>query len=224
MATVLVSKQFISDVEDHISNMRNDELKFKKLDDCTSLELSGTIKPKFLEAIAWGEHIHLRSMMPKEWLNEREYRISLELKTEGNTRIFLPVEFPRSSTAMPPGFSGYRNYTVTQEMLDDRDKYGSCPDYALVVDAFKKSIERDAVCKKWGETTDAVKKYFNACPSVNKAVMLQPSMMVYVPKQYIMKIEKPVERKSREIPEIDAAMLAAQAVEMQIARSIHGGA
>jgi len=220
MATVLVSKQFLSSVEEHINKMRDDELKLKRLSDCGSLELGALVKPRFLEAIAWGEHTHLRNMMPQEWLSNREYRISLELKTESNTKIQLPVEFPRGNALMPPQYSAYRNHTVTPEMLNDRDKYGSCPDYNLVVDTFKKLVERTAVFRKWGDTAAAVKKFFEACPSVNKAVALQPSMMLYVPKEYILKLETQVERKKREVPEIDADNLAAQVVALRLCQSV----
>ena len=224
MATVLISKQFLSDVDDHINKMRDDELKFKGLTDCTSLELPPHIMPKFLEMIAWGEHLHLRDKMPQEWVKPQENRMDLVVKPSNDVRATLTVEFKPGNAVMPPLYSRYHDHEVPLHVLFDKNVYCGYPDYQYVADAFEKSISRVEIFKKWNNTLDQVKKFFAACPSVNKALTLQPSMMVYVPKQYINKVEAQVERKKREIPEIDAAALASQAVEMQIARSIHGGA
>lgn len=229
MATVLISNRFIDDVRNLVDGLMNDDVKFKCGTELGKVSLAHIKTPlRYLESVAWmPEYAHYATSMPQRWKkqsNRMDFRVAMTRSDGVNVRLGLSAVDLNDATWFPPDFGPYHDHDIT---LDELKAAAANPDYpeaALLLDAFTKKERSVELELKWRTTREEVIKYFTACPSVNKAIMLNPAMKMYVPKQYLKRLEQPAPTKTkREIPQIDVGQLAAHAVEVSIARSINQG-
>lgn len=225
MATVLISNQLIQEIRSHVQQMKSDEIKFKLGDtkDADMLQLlNGPLL--FLEKLTWGEHAPLARTLPEQW-KKRSNRMDIEVVNDKEKISFSCCNI-NADTWFPPDFQSYKDQRVTLATLLDPDMQAQFPEVKIILETYHKRKALQDIETKWNQTEESVSNYFRACPSLNKGLALQPAMRMYVPKHYLARVDKPSERAKtdREIPQIDGAALAAQAVEVTLARSIHGGA
>lgn len=183
MAYVAISGELKENVKEQIKNLqRKDSGSIPDVPSSVSLD---TI-PEDLKDKVWGEHRHLEAMMPKEW---KLYRDELTLKVEfvlensDVCKTSFDIKFNRpAELACPPNT---RPYSFAVEV----DEY-----YPLVAEYLvyrKKIAEVDA---RWDKVRIDVMKFLENCKSLNEALKLWPDIRIYIPKQYIERIEKKAER------------------------------
>ena len=228
MATVYISKTFLSDVEALINNMASDDVRFKFGSNRNAVDLSQfSNRLRFLENLAWPkEHIEQAVTMPERW-KKRNTRASVRVHYfQGGVERKVDLECINinGATWFPPDFNAYGRFEVVEDALTMLHGDPQYPEARVIYEKFLTARDATALEQKWHNTKREVTNFFAACPSVNKALLLQPAMQMYVPRQYLDKIKRVEAAKVvREVPTIDAATLAAQAVEVSIARSINGG-
>jgi hypothetical protein len=174
MAYVAISGELLNTVRAGIQMMAR-----KELDTVGEVpKLEGT--ESFVEPALWGPYAHLRSQMPKEWK-----------RTAGS--ITLRIQFPdsvwqeavpfKNGVEAPPSYSPYDAQKVT--VLHD------LPEIAPIVTAI--SNRRDAK-RRWDGVERQVMDFINKCKSLNEALKLWPDLRMYIPKPYLDRVERKVER------------------------------
>lgn len=165
MAYVAISGEFIERVKAKINTMHRAELAvIGENYPRPKLTVSGGV----VQTI-WGEHMHLRSVMPEAWMNNYE-RIDCKIVRDGKSFTFQ-AEFPGGCT-MPPNFTNSGYLTV-----DESD-----PELKEVAEYFTK---RDEIDSRWVAVTYKVTNYLHSCKSLNEAVKLWPDVAMYVDKRDI---------------------------------------
>lgn len=159
MAYVAISGEFIERVRTKVQSMRNAELKTIGVFQNPQLSLNCEVVKKI-----WGEHIHLRQLMPHEWMNKYTY-IDCRGRLDGKAFTFR-VEFPTDCT-MPPKYSNHGYEEVDIEW----------PELAPVKEYFTKKLEID---ERWDSVDKKVVDYLHSCKSLNEAVKLWPDVTMYI--------------------------------------------
>lgn len=219
MATIRIGKEFLEHVEAHISRMRADDIKFKL--GVVDWAVKYNSPSEFATALLWGPHLHLVPLMPAHWATVRNH---LYLKVEHHSpRSPVTIRF-ESSIYGPPKWENHSAVDTTLATLADPTQQAKYPEVKLLHDAAERLFAKAELDAKWDATAQAVKAFFLSMPSVNTALKEKPEMRLYVPRSYLDKMDKPDPRTKRvvTVPEgFDAASLAAQAVEVQMARAIN---
>jgi hypothetical protein len=182
MAYVAISGELKTSVKEQIRNLERKDV--GAIPDVPSSVSLDTI-PEDLKDKVWGEHRHLEAMMPKDW---KVYRDDLTLKVKfvsddsivHNTTF--EVMFKGDTLPCPPNT---RPYSFAVEV----DEY-----YPMVAEYLvyrKKVVEVET---RWNKVKVDVMKFLENCKSLNEAIKLWPDIRIYIPKQYIERIEKKAER------------------------------
>jgi hypothetical protein len=182
MAYVAISGELKTSVKEQIRNLERKDV--GAIPDVPSGVSLDTI-PEDLKDKVWGEHRHLEAMMPKDW---KVYRDDLTLKVKfvsddsivHNTTF--EVMFKGDTLPCPPNT---RPYSFAVEV----DEY-----YPMVAEYLvyrKKVVEVET---RWNKVKVDVMKFLENCKSLNEAIKLWPDIRIYIPKQYIERIEKKAER------------------------------
>jgi hypothetical protein len=234
MATVLISRELIRNVERAIWRLEQKEVEPMEVEAkealanaarCISFE---TVKRKI-----WGEHAHLYPpAIPKEWCPVSRHtnhpdRVDLQLAftvkdprpdcydntAEKVVHVTVPVadlQGANGQTAIyvPPGYSDtYPHPTARMGHalpLMPEDKY------LAVTDILNAAKEAGA---KYKQMAQQVSHLLASSPSLNKAVFAYPEIKALIPDPWARKLDEKVERKARvreekpAMPEIDREAL-----------------
>jgi hypothetical protein len=183
MAYVAISGELKQSVKEQIKHLqRKDSGSIPDVPDNVVLD---TI-PEDLKDKVWGEHRHLEAMMPKDWKVYRE-ELCLKIKYALDDNIARETTFDIKCNrdkpfACPPNT---RPYSFSVEVDEHH------PLVAEFLVYRKKVAEVDA---RWDKVKVDVMKFLENCKSLNEAIKLWPDIRIYIPKQYIERIEKKAER------------------------------
>jgi len=231
MATVPVTDKFLEAVNTHVSDMERIDayINARPVSSITTAEL-GNVNADLIHRLAWKEHIPLRDLMPKGWMIDTS-RVRLNIKgireLDGGGRVAFDTTVQiEGKFLMPPMFSTFSTYTVS---VDELRVGQTVPQYQNeatgLLDAYARGIKYQECVAKWKLTREQVTAFFKAFKNVNTALKHTPSMCLYVPKDYLDRVNKVAAPRSRqaadtEIPEFDADALAAQAVTLKLQQSV----
>lgn len=174
MAYVAISTELQHAVRDGIKAMARKEL--ETIGEVPKLK--GT--EPFIEEAHWGSYAHLRGQIPKEW------------KREAST-IFLRVEFPDGTWQEPIGFVAAQDTPPTYSPYSyaKATVHADHPDIAHIAAVI--SNRRDAQ-KRWKEVEEQVMAFLLKCKSLNEGLKLWPDLRMYIPKHYLDRVERKVDR------------------------------
>lgn len=182
MAYVGISGDFIQAVKREISRMQDAEQNaFIE----PEREVHVHVAPHDIVQLVWGQYIGLRDQMPKEWLVEAhsvDMRVKLEHESEKCDSMYT-VKFTEPMLS-PPGYSRYRHDIYVAE-----DAY---PPMAAVVKYTREMME---IRVRWKKVNRQIVDFLQSCKSLNEALKLWPAVSVYIPKPYLDRIERKVERE-----------------------------
>lgn len=185
MAFVAISRDFMTRVNSKIEQMRRAEIKTLG-EDRPQLALH-TTDPFYMQTV-WGEHAHLQTQMPKDWLSYQE-TVRLKFKIPGATRAkehnnwfdFRAVCTSKDGFPIPPRFSSY----------DEKECDPHNPLMASILDYALKLNEIDS---RWETVQNKVTQFLYACKSANEAVKLWPDVAIYFDKDDVERLEKKATR------------------------------
>jgi hypothetical protein len=134
----------------------------------------------------WGEHLELRTKIPKEWKSSMRscYKVAMHKGHE----LTLTFSFNRNVDGPPNSGYGYRapgpiDLSIVQEHLDAQ-------------------VERKEIEQKWAKVQEDLEAFLKRCKSLNEALKLWPQIETYMPKEYVAWVHK--KREKREKEESDA--------------------
>jgi hypothetical protein len=205
MAYVAISGSLVSDVRSVISNMQRKEL-----------AAIGPIPPldgtePFIDLGIWGRYLHLKSQMPAEWKGQMtSVRLRIQLEDgawQGDVNTKNVVE-------VPPRYSQYSPTTISVHYQDNLLK--------PVVDSVSQQRDCNA---RWKKVEEQVVPFLEKCRSLNEALKLWPDLRMYIPREYLDRVERKVERSKADsaaaqeaLKNIDTDTVVAAAVIARISR------
>jgi hypothetical protein len=191
---VRISQDLLSEVRAQINSMRLSDCKLNLgQSDLDNLLVIST-DSKQLSDIVWGEHVHFRDQMPKDWLRDlsKEYHphiwlriafdkpVELQLRIKGKTAFYIP----------PRTMSGSK-FTIGPDKVTG--------ELSTLVDIYKQYQE---LSDKWQQIGNDVITYLKSAKSLNSALKNWPDLRAFIPGDYLDRIaakpERTAERKKAE--------------------------
>jgi hypothetical protein len=187
MAYVAISNQLMDEVRSKINRMKEAELNSLPP---SNDNLSFSYVPQDYETLIWGEHLHLRNVIPDTWKrhvgeicgtaqfshNERTHKANLYIKL--GAKVSAPPI---------PNASSYRADITMPE---------THPDMAVVIERNKQVLD---ITDKWSALSSKIRDFLNNCKSLNEAVKLWPDVRIYIPQSYMDRMLAKSERTAEKI-------------------------
>jgi hypothetical protein len=195
MATVGISEKLLSSVRLAISRMQQADVRSRVPDNYDKVKVDASV---LVNMSIWGEHYHLKDTLPDSWLEK--------------TRTFnwdVPVpkgRFPSDHTfrisftgltacVMRPRLNSYYPVTVPYNDLFSSalaNQYGM----AEVREALEYCMQVAEISAHWDKIQLDVERFLKTRRSLNEALKQMPSLSMYIPKEYMERVEAKVVRQS----------------------------
>jgi len=185
MAYVAISGNLVASVKNHMDRMYEKDR--KSIPEVDSTFEVNTVPNDIVDKV-WGEHIHLANQMPSQW---KKYKDEVELR----------VEMPREDGT---------SYRIDRTMRLVGGIHMMCPpdtpsygfriqvpaDHELMAEyvAYQRNV--DEVKQRWKKVSEEIVKFLQNCKSLNEALKLWPDVRIYIPQEFIVRVEHKVERSA----------------------------
>lgn len=203
MAFVGISNRLIDDVRDGIRGMCSAELK-------TAGEVEHirvTEHDHWFIDLAYGEHLHLRDVIPADWKKTYNGYGNIQILADGDT--YSLDTRGEEVKGLPPNHRDYRAFVAS---VDNPRLPESVREQVTIIRT-RRDMER-----RWNGVRDKVITFLESCKSLNEAIKLWPDIEHYVPKEYIERVLAKREKATTEsraaeiLGSIDTQELTAAAV------------
>jgi len=187
MAYVAISNQLTDEVRSKINRMKEAEL--STLPPSTE-NLAFNSIPHDYDALIWGEHLHLRNVIPETWKRYvDEIRATADfVHNERTHKAMLYIKLSNKVSAPPiPNASSYRADITMPE---------THPDMVALIERNKQVLD---INNKWNTLHNKIRDFLNNCKSLNEAVKLWPDVRVYIPESYMKRMLVKSERTAEKI-------------------------
>ena len=216
MATVNVSQDLKGRIHQFISELCGKDIKDQglatkpvRLKDSTEL----------LMRVGFGAHYDLAMTCPKNWFSEADYT---------NLTVVVPTEDPDKPEEYDVHFEnlvGYRMAPGLRWRNAGKCSLGYLKSNLHLVGAEEAvaAVEVDMqiaeIRKKWEGIQTQIREFLEKCRTLNEAVKLYPGLRMYVPQEYLDRLDKKVERaeKVAKLHGIDTEGLTAAAIAAKLA-------
>jgi hypothetical protein len=183
MAYVAISGNLINNVSHKIDNLKRAEIK-------AIPEVSNHLQlheaPEDLMLFVWGEHNHLRNVIPNEWTKTRE-NINLRVNwttPEGKEDYMIYHLEITKKIVCPPDAGGY-SHTVSVD-----ESYHLVSEYV----AYYKQVHD--IEARWDKVQTQILQFLKGCKSLNEALKLWPDVRIYIHSEDLARVDKKVERSA----------------------------
>ncbi len=201
MAFVGVSSHLSRDIRERIERMRGAELDAAGAAVNAKFDYAGN--ESWLKPIFWDGRPDLEALLPADWAYKPD-RVDIyvklvkpvangqgkELIARGNFQIVVDEK----ATVAPCFKSNYRPEIVVEYESIDQAPIAMHPvlEYVTV---------RDNITKKWADIRDKVLNFVESCKSLNEALKLWPELRMYIPQEYLDRVDRKATRnKSEDTP------------------------
>jgi len=175
MAHVGISQNLIARTRDKIKKMRDAE--FKLLGDEPNITFLPT--DPYLLKVLWGEHLHLRNIIPSEWKGAAD-RVPIKVYFDAGTPSYTASLHVTSvgGVETPPGYAGYYSSALVVNADD--------PQIAVLVEFIHKKREIE---NRWDNVLRKVTDFLGNCKSLNEAVKLWEDVKIYIHSEDLGRLE-----------------------------------
>lgn len=132
-----------------------------------------------IEPALWGDHLHLRNVIPSAWkstIKSCNASLKATLSSGKTTERNFTAHFDTPIDA-PPHYNDYRF----------RADLTHLPAMAAAVEWVRNSSEVEL---RWEKVKTDVDNFLANCKSLNEALKLYPDIAIYIPKPYLDKVEE----------------------------------
>ena len=197
MAYVAISGELIDRVKHKTQEMSRKEL--KTIGDVPNTGFNADAK--FIEDITWGEHVHLKSILPEEFTQQL-----------GTLDVLFEVEGNKQRTALQ--FLKVGNFPPKMVTYIPFKPDWDAPELSTLRAWF---TTKNEIQQRWKETEEKIVNFLRSCKSLNEAIKLWPDVALYVMESDIermgVKREKVKESKALEaLKELDTDALVSNVV------------
>jgi hypothetical protein len=200
MAYVALSRTLLGEVDNNIKSMKTKELDSMEEDPILAYVRDQAGKPLelWLEEALWEGQLHLKSVLPASWIVKTE-ELRLNIEVDGSSSSAKLLAQHGTKIEIPPIHAG--NYYQTIKIKLDKSKEYTQPLFLAVI-AYQ--TKRKEIVSRWEAVTSAVSDFLNKCKSLNQAIKLWPGISLYIPQEYIDKVNEKIERKNKDVEATDS--------------------
>lgn len=218
MATVYITQELTKKVKNRICHMRDREIELEVPDNEKNITVDAS---ELLMQMAWGDYKHVFPQLPKEWLKHNKTQDVNVLTAEdenGNSEKYHFNIVGLQNYYEPPTADrwGGPRPTCTKAWLETKLHLTGAQD---MMDQLAQKEIRTTIHTKWEKVNVDIQAFLNKCKSLNEALRLWPALKMYVPEEYIERVETKVERRKREtdiIETVDLEELTATAIAAKL--------
>lgn len=231
MALVRISKQLIQDVESRIRDLRNAEVNEVPRPPTELQAATGDGVEPLATHVLWGEHLHLKSQMPSDWVKraKRPQFNTLYTHDSGTPERTCSITFEGADVPVPPGMNvGYNStvavqvpyFLIEEAVVDERSPFHTVA--TRIMDMVNHEKRARKINQVWTGRQGQITLFLNKCKSLNEAIKLWPEIQLYVPRSYINTVEAlvvraPVTRKEQVLTDVNTDDLTAAAIAAKLA-------
>jgi hypothetical protein len=188
---VRISGELKYDVAHHIDHRlkpKDYKLEFgvERITDNFKMPATHPIIPK----ITWGEHLALKELMPRDWLESLGSYGSdtlLRLHVEENSKSFsfeVKLQGDAKSLTVPPSCGSCHRFTVPSNI---------CPE---IKGFFDLKVREEELNLKWNKIKQDIRAFLDSAKSLNAALKAWPNLRAFIPDEYLERVDAKVERKA----------------------------
>ena len=195
MATVYITKELSDRVSSAIRRMMDADITQQNAEINKALESDTT---EFLTKAMWGDYLHLKDQMPQEWLSLNTgpsfYVVG---HTDDGREVSHSISFRNQKVLNRPNNDRWSEPKVkcTKAYIEANQHLPGVPEILQFLERIELNQE---IKKRWSKVEEDVLLFLGKCKSLNEALKLWPGVKLYIPKEYIERAERKVERKVRE--------------------------
>ena len=189
-----ITQELKSNVRGHIREMECAELKMQ-LGKSSMSDLM-KIKPDSpsLTKLLWGEHLHLKELMPKDWIKDmnRDYApyFHVEIQpTDPSKKVksFRLTIDGKGAVLTPPNRSSGSTFRIREsDVVDDLKKLSEIFD------------THNEIHDKWVQITNDVIAFLDSAKSLNSAIKAWKDLRAFIPSEYLARVDRKPKRKESE--------------------------
>jgi hypothetical protein len=196
MATVYITQELSSQVSSVIKRMREAEIVTNNAEIGKPIELDTS---GFLTKAMWGNHLHLKDQMPAEWIsisNSPTLNVHVPVDEVGN-KIVHSISFRNQNVPNRPNNDRWNEPKISckKDYLEANVDMAGVQNVLNYLDRVELNAEIKA---RWAKVEGDIMAFLGKCKSLNEALKLWPGVKMYIPREYIERVERKVERKVRE--------------------------
>lgn len=196
MATVYITQELSGRISDVIKRMRDADITAQDADTGRVIEIDTS---EFLTKAMWGGHLHLKDQIPQDWLSLNTgptMTVTMPAEEEGKQLKHI-IHFRNQKVINRPNNDRWSEPKIecTKAFLDAHVDMAGVQNILNYIDRMNLNNEIRA---KWSKVEADVMLFLGKCKSLNEALKLWPGVKLYVPSEYIRRVEHKVERKVRE--------------------------
>lgn len=185
MAYVAISTQLMNEVSSKINRMKEaDENLIQKPID----EFAYQTMPDDLDRLVWGNHFHLKNVIPDDWkVYNKDFRANTRFTHDGTELKSVVCIKTAVGTSAPPKSSSYTTH------------FDVPVDHPIIAEVVQRDIAYYENRKKWKAISSQIRDFLNNCKSLNEAVKLWPDVRIYIPQSYMDRMLAKSERTAEKI-------------------------
>lgn len=196
MATVYITQELSGQVSSVIKRMREAEIVTNNAEVGKPIELDTS---EFLTKAMWGNHLHLKDQMPAEWIsvsNSPTLNVHVPIDDAGN-KVVHSISFRNQNVPNRPNNDRWNEPKIAckKAYLEANVDMMGVQNVLNYLDRVELNAEIKA---RWAKVEGDIMAFLGKCKSLNEALKLWPGVKMYIPREYIERVERKVERKVRE--------------------------
>jgi hypothetical protein len=195
MATVYITRELSDRVSNVIRRMCDADITSNSAEINKSIESDCS---EFLTMAMWGDKLHLKDQIPAEWLSLNTGPLLHVMRhTEDGSEAIASISFRNQKVINRPNNDRWSEPRIncTLDYVKAHEHLPGVPEILQFIDRIALNQEIKA---KWQKVTEDVLLFLSKCKSLNEAIKLWPGIKLYIPAEYIQRVEHKVERKVRE--------------------------
>ncbi|MFM7010888.1 MAG: hypothetical protein ACKO0Z_16460 [Betaproteobacteria bacterium] len=196
MATVYITQELSGRVSSVIARMRDADITANNAETGRAIEFDTS---EFLTKAMWGEKLHLKDQIPYDWMsvNTGPTMIVTMPTDDEDKQVTHTIHFRNQKVLNRPHPDRWSEPKIqcTKAFLDANVDMEGVQTILQCIERFQLNHEIRA---KWGKVEADVLLFLSKCKSLNEALKLWPGVKLYIPQEYINRVEVKIERKVRE--------------------------
>jgi hypothetical protein len=197
MATVYITRELENRIHNKIVKMRDQEVQIEVPSNDKSITIDAS---ELLMQAAWGDYQHVFPQLPKDWLKHskaQDLNVVTSVDEAGREEKYCVnlvglqnyYEIPTADRWSAPRPSCTKSWLETRLHLTGAQE---------ILDQIAEKEIRTTIWAKWDKVGSDIKLFLSKCKSLNEALRLWPALQMYVPQEYIDRVNHKVERRKRE--------------------------
>ena len=222
MATVYITKELITRVQQVIDKMRRAE----RASDLPNIDKNYSVNASQLYNIGcWGAaDVHLKDVIPKDWMQEvTEADVAVRGTLEDGSNIKTSIRFSGMTMAFQRPSKDYWNKSSSELSIE---QLRALPEEMLgrreLLERWDDAVMEFTINERWKKVSADITEFLKKCKSLNEAVKLFPNVTMYIHSEDMERLNRKVERQSQRkliVESFDTEGLTAAAIAAKLAEA-----